>query len=198
MRRKIKNTFLAAITHFAAVLVAALSFSLVAYVLIKGIPNISWELLSTKPSYLKGTIGILPDILNTVYLVIATLLIVLPLGVGSAVYLTEYAKSRRLKAAIEFACETLSGIPSIIYGLAGMLIFCQFFKLGTSLLAGALTLVVMNLPTIIRTTQESLKTVPISYRDGAFALNGGLSARLCCPPLLTGLLRAVFCRSAGF
>ena len=152
-------------------LTAALVLFLLGYVLIRGIPNITWELISTKPSYLAGTIGILPDILNTLYIVLATLVIVLPLGVGAAIYLTEYAKNKRIVAAIEYAAETLSGIPSIIYGLVGMLLFSNNF--GTSLLAGALTLVIMNLPTIMRTTQESLKTVPQSYREGAFGLGAG-------------------------
>lgn len=144
---------------------------LIAYILGNGVPNLSWELVSTKPSYLANRIGILPDILNTIYLVIATLVIVLPLGVGAAVYLTEYAENRRIVGMIEYAAETLSGIPSIIYGLVGMLIFSN--QIGTSLMAGALTLVIMNLPTIMRTTQESLKTVPQSYRDGAFGLGAG-------------------------
>lgn len=157
----------------AAVITAALVLFLIAYVLIKGLPNMSWTLLSTAPSYLADRIGILPDILNTLYIVIATLLIVLPLGVGAAIYLTEYATNRRLIGAIEYAAETLSGIPSIIYGLVGMLFFCQFLNMQTSLLAGALTLVIMNLPTIMRTTQESLKTVPQSYREGAFGLGAG-------------------------
>ena len=152
-------------------LTAALVLFLMGYVLINGIPNISWELLSTKPSYLTERIGILPDILNTVYIVFATLVIVLPLGVGAAIYLTEYAKNKKLVAMIEYAAETLSGIPSIIYGLVGMLLFSNNF--GTSLLSGALTLVIMNLPTIMRTTQESLKTVPQSYREGAFGLGAG-------------------------
>lgn len=146
---------------------------LIVYVFGRGIPNISWELLSTKPSYLSGKIGILPDILNTVYIVLAALLVVLPLGVGAAVYLTEYAKNRKLVAVIEYAAETLSGIPSIIYGLVGMLFFCQFLNMKTSLMAGALTLAVMNLPTVMRTTQESLKTVPSGYREGAFGLGAG-------------------------
>ena len=152
---------------------AALTLCLIVYVLWKGLPHITWELLSTKPSYLTGRIGILPDILNTVYIVLATLLIVLPLGVGAAIYLTEYASHKRLVTVIEYAAETLSGIPSIIYGLVGMLLFCQFFGMKTSLMAGALTLVIMNLPTILRTTQESLKTVPQSYREGAFGLGAG-------------------------
>ena len=157
----------------AAGITAALTLFLLGYVLIKGLPNISWELLSTKPSYLRGTVGILPDILNTLYMILTTLLFVLPLGVGAAIYLTEYAANKRLVGMIEYAAETLSGIPSIIYGLFGSLFFCQFMDLDKSLLAGALTLVIMNLPTIMRTTQESLKTVPQSYREGAFGLGAG-------------------------
>ena len=172
-KKKVYLGLLRALMYLAAGLTAALVLFLIVYVLIKGVPNISWELLSTKPSYLSGRIGILPDILNTLYVVVATLLIVLPLGVGAAIYLTEYASNRRLAGMIEYAAETLSGIPSIIYGLVGMLFFCQFLDMQTSLLAGALTLVIMNLPTIMRTTQESLKTVPQSYREGAFGLGAG-------------------------
>lgn len=150
---------------------AALVIFLLVYVLAQGFPNISWELLSTSPSYLSDRIGILPDILNTVYIVLATLIIIIPLGVGAAVYLTEYASNKKLVAVIEYAAETLSGIPSIIYGLVGMLIFSN--NMGSCLLAGSLTLVIMNLPTIMRTTQESLKTVPQSYREGAFGLGAG-------------------------
>lgn len=157
----------------AAGITAALTLFLLGYVLVKGVPNITWELLSTKPSYLRGTVGILPDILNTLYIILTTLLFVLPLGVGAAIYLTEYATNKRLVGMIEYAAETLSGIPSIIYGLFGSLFFCQFMDLDKSLLAGALTLVIMNLPTIMRTTQESLKTVPQSYREGAFGLGAG-------------------------
>ena len=158
---------------FAAGITAALTLFLLGYVLIRGLPNITWELLSTKPSYLTERIGILPDILNTVYIIIATLFFVLPLGVGAAIYLTEYATNKRLVGMIEYAAETLSGIPSIIYGLFGTLFFCQFMDLDKSLLTGALTLVIMNLPTVMRTTQESLKTVPQSYREGAFGLGAG-------------------------
>ena len=157
----------------AAGITAALTLFLLGYVLVKGVPNITWELLSTKPSYLRGTVGILPDILNTLYIILTTLLFVLPLGVGAAIYLTEYATNKRLVGMIEYAAETLSGIPSIIYGLFGSLFFCQFMDFDKSLLAGALTLVIMNLPTIMRTTQESLKTVPQSYREGAFGLGAG-------------------------
>ena len=160
-------------TGASAALTCFLVLFLVGYVMMKGSPNISWELLSTAPSYLSDRVGILPDILNTMYIVIAALLVALPLGVGAAIYLTEYAGSKKPVAAIEYAAETLSGIPSIIYGLVGMLFFCQFLNMQTSLLAGALTLVIMNLPTIMRTTQESLKTVPQSYREGAFGLGAG-------------------------
>ena len=172
-RRKAYGGAMRALMYVSVGLTCALVLFMIGYVLYKGVPNLSWQLLSTKPSYLSGTIGILPDILNTVYIVLASLVIVLPLGVGAAVYLTEYAANKKLVAAIEYAAETLSGIPSIIYGLVGMMFFCQFLGMQTSLLAGALTLVIMNLPTIMRTTQESLKTVPQSYREGAFGLGAG-------------------------
>lgn len=157
--------------RLAAALTSGLTLFIAGYVLLKGVPNITWKFLSTKPSYLSGNIGILPDILNTVYIVVATLVVVIPLGVGAAVYLTEYASNKRLVGMIEYAAEALSGIPSIIYGLVGMLMFSN--NIGTSLMAGALTLVIMNLPTILRNTQESLKTVPQSYREGAFGLGAG-------------------------
>jgi len=172
-KRKAYIRLMEILMALSAFLTCALVVSLMGYVLVKGVPNITWELLSTKPSYLSDTIGILPDILNTVYMILATLMVVIPLGVGAAVYLTEYAKSKRLVGIIEYAAETLSGIPSIIYGLVGMLFFCQFLNMKTSILAGALTLVIMNLPTIMRTTQESLKTVPQSYREGALGLGAG-------------------------
>ena len=172
-RRRVRIAVLRGLMLAATGMSAALVLFLIVYVLGKGLPEISWELLSTSPSYLSDKIGILPDILNTLYILLASLLIVLPLGVGAAIYLTEYAQNKRLVGMIEYAAETLSGIPSIIYGLVGMLFFCQFLGMKKSLLAGALTLVIMNLPTILRTTQESLKTVPQSYRDGAFGLGAG-------------------------
>lgn len=173
LRRRLYIGTMRALMGLSAFLTCALVLFLIVYVLARGLPNITWELLSTAPSYLTERIGILPDILSTVYIVLATLCIVLPLGVGAAVYLTEYAQNKKLVAVIEYAAETLSGIPSIIYGLVGMLIFCQFLSMKTSLLAGALTLVIMNLPTVMRTTEESLKTVPQSYREGAFGLGAG-------------------------
>ena len=197
-KRRAYAGLMRALMLFSVLLTGALVLFLIGYVLWKGIPNITWELLSTKPSYLRNQIGILPDILNTVYIVIATLLIVLPLGVGAAIYLTEYARNKKLVAVIEYAAETLSGIPSIIYGLVGMLFFCQFLNMQTSLMAGALTLVIMNLPTIMRTTQESLKTVPQSYREGAFGLGAGKWRVIrtvvlpgCVDGVLTGCILAV-------
>lgn len=179
MERKLSNKrrayvgVMRALMGLSVAITCALVVFLIGYVLYQGLPHITWELLSTKPSYLTERIGILPDILNTLYIILATLIVVLPLGVGAAVYLTEYAKNKRLVGTIEYAAETLSGIPSIIYGLVGMLFFCQFLNMKTSLIAGAMTLVIMNLPTMMRTTQESLKTVPQSYREGAFGLGAG-------------------------
>ena len=172
-KRKVYEIVMKTLMFISTFLIGILVIFLILYVLINGIPNFSIEFLTTKPSYIAEKIGILPDILNTIYIVIATLLIVLPLGVGAAIYLTEYANNKKVVSAIEYAAETLSGIPSIIYGLVGMLFFCQFMGMKTSLLAGALTVVIMNLPTIMRTTQESLKTVPQSYREGAFGLGAG-------------------------
>ena len=169
--RKAKDALRVGAMTISAALTCTLALGLMGYVLVKGLPQLSWKLLSTAPSYLEDTVGILPDILNTLYIIVTAVVIVLPLGVGAAVYLNEYAQNKRLVGAIEYAAETLSGIPSIIYGLVGMLAFSNL--LGSCLLSGALTLVVMNLPTVMRTTQESLKTVPQSYREGAFGLGAG-------------------------
>lgn len=172
-RRKIWNAAVRFALYAAALLTGALLAGLIGYILWQGLPHLTWELLSTQTSYIRDTIGILPNILNTVYIILTAMAIVLPLGVGAAIYLTEYAQKRRLASAIEFAAETLTGIPSIIFGLVGMLIFVQLMGLGAGILAGGLTLVMMILPTVLRTTQESLKTVPQSYREGALALGAG-------------------------
>lgn len=172
-RRKIYANVMKALMYVSVIITVGLALFMIIYVLAKGLPNVTWQLLSLSPSYLSDSIGILPDILNTIYIIIATLIVVLPLGVGAAIYLNEYATNKKLVSAIEYATETLSGIPSIIYGLVGMLLFCEFLSFKTSLLAGALTLAIMNLPTIIKTTLESLKTVPNSYREGAFGLGAG-------------------------
>ena len=159
--------------YAASVLTASLLVGLIGYILYQGLPNLSWELVSTQTSYLRGTIGILPNLVNTLYIILVAMAIVLPLGVGAAIYLTEYATNRHLTRLIEFAAETLSGIPSILFGLVGMLLFVQRMGLGAGILAGGLTLVMMILPTVVRTTQESLKTVPQAYREGALALGAG-------------------------
>lgn len=172
-KRKLWNLGVRAAVYTAAGLTCALLLCLIGYIFVRGIPWLTWELISTQTSYLKGTIGILPNIANTVYIILVAMVLVLPLGMGAAVYLTEYASNRRLAAVIEFAAETLTGIPSIIFGLVGMLLFVQLMGLGAGILAGGLTLVMMILPTILRTTQESLKTVPKEYREGALALGAG-------------------------
>ena len=158
---------------FCAGVTCSLLIFLIGYIFCRGLPNLTWDLLSGQTSYIQNTIGILPNILNTLYIIFVAMVIVLPLGVGAAVYLTEYAENRRLVSLIEFAAETLTGIPSIIFGLVGMLLFVQKMNLQAGILAGGLTLVVMILPTILRTTQESLKTVPQSYREGALGLGAG-------------------------
>ena len=197
-RRRIWGGTMRGLMLLCAAVTCALAVFLIVYVLVKGVPNLSWQLLSTKPSYLDGSIGILPDIITTVCTVLTTLLVALPLGVCAAVYLTEYAANKRVVAVIEYAAETLSGIPSIIYGLVGQMFFCQFLGMKKSLLAGAMTLVIMNLPTIMRTTQESLKTVPQSYREGAFGLGAGKWRTIrtvvlpgCVDGVLTGCILAV-------
>ncbi len=157
----------------SAMLASVPAVFMIIYVLFNGFYNISGQLLLTAPSYLEDRIGILPDILNTVYILITTLLIVLPIGVGAAIYLTEYAANKRIVVIIEYTAEALAAVPSIIYGLVGMLFFCRFLNMKTSLLAGSLTLVIMNLPVIMKTAVESLKTVPYSFREGAFGLGAG-------------------------
>ncbi|MCI7473253.1 MAG: phosphate ABC transporter permease PstA [Clostridiales bacterium] len=172
-KRTAYDRILRFLLYFCAILTCALLVFVIGYIFINGLPHISWDFLTTESSYIKDTIGILPNILNTVYIVVVTLIFILPLGVGAAIYLTEYARNRRLVGILEFATETLTGIPSIIFGLVGMLFFCQFLGLKASLLAGSLTLVIMTLPTIVRTTQEALKTVPQSYREAALGLGAG-------------------------
>lgn len=173
LRRRVYNRGMRALVWLCAGLTCTLLVFLIVYIFCRGIPGLTWELLSGQTSYIKNTIGILPNILNTLYIILVAMVIVLPLGVGAAIYLTEYAENRRLVSLIEFAAETLTGIPSIIFGLVGMLFFVQKMNLQAGVLAGGLTLVVMILPTILRTTQESLKTVPQSYREGALGLGAG-------------------------
>ncbi|WP_283650694.1 phosphate ABC transporter permease PstA [Dubosiella newyorkensis] len=196
--RKWKDRLFQASLFSAMSVCAVLTFSLIVYVAIKAVPNINLDFLLGQPSYIEDTIGILPAILNTLYLLLGTLLFVVPLGVGAAIYLNEYCKSARLVSLIEYTSDILSGIPSIVYGLVGMLFFCQFFNLQTSILAGTLTLVIMNIPTIMKTTRESLKTVPNSYREGARALGAGkwktihtVVLKSCTSGMITGILLTV-------
>ena len=172
-RRRLYDRGMRGLVWLCAGLTCALLLFLIGYIFYRGVPGITWSLLTSQTSYIKDTVGVLPNILNTLYIIVAAMVIVLPLGVGAAIYLTEYAANRRLVAVIEFATETLTGIPSIIFGLVGMLLFVQRLGLKAGILAGGLTLVVMILPTIVRTTQESLKTVPQSYREGALGLGAG-------------------------
>ena len=168
--RRIRQAFWKICMLLSTAVTCVLLICIIGYVLAQGVKGLSINLLTTKPSYLSGNIGILPDILNTIYLLIVSIAILIPLGVGAAVYLSEYARNYKLVRMIDRAAEILSGIPSIIYGLVGMLFFCQFLNMKTSILAGALTLVVMNLPTIMRTTRESLLSVPKGLREGAYGL----------------------------
>ena len=171
--RRAYNTGMRALIYIAAAIVVALLIFLLGYILYRGLPNLTPQFLTSEESVVRDIQGIGPAIVNTIYVIIATLIVVLPLGVGSAIYLTEYATNHKLVSAIEFATETLAGIPSIIYALVGVLVFAESLRLGKTLIAGALTLVIMTLPTVIRTTQESLKTVPQSYREGSLGLGTG-------------------------
>ena len=173
LNRRVYDWGMRSLLWLSAGITCALLVFLMGYILWRGVPQLNWQFLTSSESVLKGTLGILPAVCNTLYVVCVTLCIALPLGVGAAVYLTEYATNHKLVSAIEFAAETLSGIPSILYALVGYLAFCKTLGLGYSLLAASLALAMMNLPTIIRTTQESLKTVPQSYREGALGLGSG-------------------------
>ena len=186
------------LVYLCAGLSVALLVVLLAYVLLKGIGQINWQFLTTVTSVLKGTVGIAGNLLNTLIIVLITMLIATPLGVGAAVYLNEYAKPGRLVSSIEFATETLSGIPSIIFGLFGSMFFGETLGLGYSLLTGSLTLILMVLPLITRNTQEALKTVPASYRSGALGLGAGKWYMIrtvllpsAAPGILTGAILAI-------
>lgn len=189
--RKAKQMMWKVLMLLSAGITCTILVFIIGYVLLQGVKGLSVNFLTTKPSYLSGNIGILPDILNTVYMLVVSIAVLLPLGVGAAVYLSEYAKNHTLVRFIDSAAEILSGIPSIIYGLVGMLFFCQFLSMQTSLLAGALTLVVMNLPTIMRTTRESLLTVPKGLREGAYGLGASkwrVVRTIVIPECLDGIL----------
>lgn len=168
-----KDKTLKFLMSLCAAVTCLLLIGLIGYLLYRGIPGINAKFLTTQTSYISDSIGILPNILNTLYLIVLVMIIVVPLGVGAAVYLTEYASNKRISNAIGFAVETLTGIPSIIFGLVGMLFFTQILGLRQGILAGSLTLIIMVLPTVISNTKESLLAVPQSYREGALALGSG-------------------------
>lgn len=172
-RRKAYDITMRTLLYASAIIICALLVFLIGYILYRGVPNLSLQFITSEESVIRDIQGILPALINTLYIIVATLIFILPLGVGSAIYLTEYASNKKLVAAIEFATETLAGMPSIIFALVGVIVFCETLSLGYTLIAGAFSLVMMTLPTIIRTTQESLKTVPQNYREGSLALGSG-------------------------
>lgn len=169
-RTRIGDNILKVLIYLAAGVAIALLVGIMGYVFVRGLPQVSWQLLSTVQSSLKGTFGILGNIINTIYIIVITLIIAAPIGIGSAIYLNEYAKPGKLVRTIEFTTEILSGIPSIIFGLFGMVFFGMTLKLGYSVLTGSFTLTLMVLPLITRNTQEALKTVPDGYRSGALGI----------------------------
>ena len=197
-RVRISDYIITALIYAAASLSILLLAGIVCYTFVKGVSSISWQFLTTVPSTIKGTFGIAGNLLNTLYIVIITLLIATPVGVGSAIYLNEYAKPGKIVSTIEFTTEILSGIPSIIFGLFGMVFFGTTLGFGYSILTGALTLTLMVLPLITRNTQEALKTVPESYRSGALGMGATkwymirtILLPSAMPGIITGIILAV-------
>ncbi|HBU12659.1 MAG TPA: phosphate ABC transporter permease PtsA [Clostridiales bacterium] len=193
-KRRPADAALKGIIYFCAILVVAVLFYMLAYIMVRGLPNVTWQFLSTAPSALNKTVGILPGVINTLYMIGITLLIATPIGVGGAIYLSEYAKRGGIVRVIEFTTETLAGIPSVLYGLFGALFFGIAFKLGYSILAGSLTMVLMVLPIIVRTTQEALKTVPEPYREGALGIGATkwyMIRTIILPSALPGVITAI-------
>ena len=196
--RKIKDLIMRCLIYFCASLSVLLLIGIIAYVFVKGAGSVNWSFLASVTSVLKGTVGIAGNIVNTILIILMTMLIATPIGVGSAIYLNEYAKPGRIVTIIEYATETLSGIPSIIFGLFGMMFFGEKLGLGYSLWTGSLTLILMVLPLLTRNTQEALKTVPDSYRNGAIGLGSGkwhmirtILLPSAMPGILTGSILAV-------
>ena len=197
-RTRIGDNILKALIYLAAGVAIALLVGIMGYVFVRGLPQVSWQLLSTVQSSLKGTFGILGNIINTIYIIVITLIIAAPIGIGSAIYLNEYAKPGKLVRTIEFTTEILSGIPSIIFGLFGMVFFGMTLKLGYSVLTGSFTLTLMVLPLITRNTQEALKTVPDSYRSGALGIGATkwymirtILLPSAAPGILTGIILSI-------
>lgn len=197
-RTRIGDNILKVLIYLAAGMAIALLVGIMGYVFVRGLPQVSWQLLSTVQSSLKGTFGILGNIINTIYIIVITLIIAAPIGIGSAIYMNEYAKPGKLVRTIEFTTEILSGIPSIIFGLFGMVFFGMTLKLGYSVLTGSFTLTLMVLPLITRNTQEALKTVPDSYRSGALGIGATkwymirtILLPSAAPGILTGIILSI-------
>ena len=171
--RKIKDFSIRMLIYICAAFSVFLVIGIIIYVLMNGLSAVNWSFLTSVTSVLKGTVGIAGNIVNTILIIFISMVIATPIGVGSAIYLNEYAKPGKVVTLIEYATETLSGIPSIIFGLFGMMFFGEKLGLGYSLLTGSLTLIIMVLPLITRNTQEALKTVPNTYRNGAIGLGSG-------------------------
>lgn len=197
-RRRIKDAFARILIYICVALSVALLFGIIVYVMVKGIGSVNWSFLTTVTSVLSGTSGIAGNIVNTLLIILITMLIATPVSIGGAIYLNEYAKPGRLVSLIEYATETLSGIPSILFGLFGMMFFGAKLGLGYSILTGSLTLTLMVLPLITRNTQEALKTVPVSYRNGAIGLGSGkwhmirtILVPSAMPGIITGAILAV-------
>ncbi len=197
-KSRVKDSALKVLIYFCSLLTMAILFVILFYVLVNGIPQLNWEFLTTAPSALNHTVGVLPSIINTLYMVGITLLIATPIGIGAAIYLNEYAKKGKLVSLIEFTTETLAGIPSIIYGLFGALLFSTILGFGYSILAGALTLTLLVLPIIVRTAQESLKTVQSSYREAALGIGSTKFYMIrtiilpsAMPGIITGIILAI-------
>lgn len=190
--------FIHGLIYGAALISILLLVGIVVYVFIQGISSINLTFLTTVSSALRGTVGIAGNIVNTVYIIILTLIIAVPFGVGSAIYLNEYAKPGKMVNLIEFTTETLAGIPSVIFGLFGFVFFGNTLKLGYSILTGSLTLVLITLPLITRNTQEALKTVPSNYRSGALGIGATkwymirtILLPSAMPGIITGIILAV-------
>ncbi len=197
-KRKIADSLVYGLIYLCVALSVALLAGIILYVFVKGVSHVNWEFMTTVTSVLRGTVGIAGNIVNTLYIIVITMLIATPIGVGTAIYLNEYAKPGKIVSLIEFATETLAGIPSIIFGLFGMMFFGQTLGLGYSILTGSLTLILMVLPLITRNTQEALKTVPDSYRNGAIGLGAGKWHMIrtvllpsAMPGIITGVILAI-------
>ena len=197
-RKRTSDVFVSGLINLSAAFSVILLAGIIAYVFVKGIRSVNLQFLTTVTSTLNKTVGIAGNIVNTLYIIVITLLIATPVGIGSAIYLNEYAKPGKLVRAIEFTTETLSGIPSIIFGMFGMMFFGTGLGLGYSILTGSLTLTLMVLPLITRNTQEALKTVPDSYRSGALGMGATKWYMIrtvllpsAMPGLITGVILAI-------